>query len=257
MLLVVGSCDSAVPLRLHSPPQLVATSLTPDGTGAYRANKFAPIELDYDQLLSPRSVVRANVSLRTGELGIAIRLRWNPSAHRVAIEFAPGDVRDDLEYVLNVRESLQSWDGVPTGRAVAFRLRWFEGVPSRVEPAVSFSATILPLFRRSCAVLACHAGASAVLGLDLSSAEAIARTAILRIASENPSMTGGQDRTEPQWSGLARIAPHEPEQSFLMYKILGDGPIRGDRMPFGLAPLGANEVAQMNAWITQGARTDN
>ena len=95
------------------------------------------------------------------------------------------------------------------------------------------------------------------MGLDLSSAEGMSRSAIGVLSRQNPSMTGGIDRTEPQWSGIPRIAPGEPEQSYMVYKMLGAGPMRGSPMPFNGPLISPIDQLQISRWIRQGARVDN
>ena len=49
-----------------------------------------------------------------------------------------------------------------------------------------------------------------------------------------------------------------PEYSYLVYKLLGDGPVLGDRMPppdTG-APLEPDELATVSDWIARGAPDD-
>ena len=59
---------------------------------------------------------------------------------------------------------------------------------------------------------------------------------------------------------LVRVAPGDPDQSYLVWKIEGQGPngepILGERMPpasAGEAPLSAKQIADIRSWILDGA----
>ncbi len=59
---------------------------------------------------------------------------------------------------------------------------------------------------------------------------------------------------------LVRVAPGDPDQSYLVWKIEGQGPngepILGERMPpatAGEAPLSAEQIADIRSWILDGA----
>ena len=44
-----------------------------------------------------------------------------------------------------------------------------------------------------------------------------------------------------------------PEYSYLVYKLLGDGPVVGARMPPDGPSLSAEEIARVSDWIAAGA----
>ena len=59
---------------------------------------------------------------------------------------------------------------------------------------------------------------------------------------------------------LLRVAPGDPDQSYLVWKVEGQGPngeaILGERMPpasAGEAPLTADQIADIRSWILDGA----
>ena len=59
---------------------------------------------------------------------------------------------------------------------------------------------------------------------------------------------------------LFRVVPQEPDQSYLVWKVEGQGPngeaILGERMPpasAGEAPLTAEQIADIRSWILDGA----
>lgn len=108
-------------------------------------------------------------------------------------------------------------------------------------PAVSFAAQIQPLFDARCVV--CHQYGAAQAGLSLE--EGDAHRNLVGVAS-----------TE---SKLLRVAPGEPEQSYLLHKLRGTHVSvggTGARMPLadnGAAPLSDAEQALIVTWIEQGA----
>ncbi len=59
---------------------------------------------------------------------------------------------------------------------------------------------------------------------------------------------------------LFRVVPQDPDQSYLVWKVEGQGPngeaIFGERMPpasAGEAPLSAEQIADIRSWILDGA----
>jgi hypothetical protein len=216
--------------------------------------------------LSPRSVVRANVAIGSGGQGIFGRLSYDPARRRVV--FTPDDpaMFPGTAYQLIVRAGLLAWDGTPMGEEQ--RRDFVTSDAGYVAPASVVIPTlqrdIAPFFASRCALSNCHGGGDPVMGLDLSSADAIRRTAIAVIARERPaSSVGASFRTDPTWGAMLRIdvgngregtTRGEPAYSYLVYKILGDGPVEGDRMPPpDLAPLGDAEVRMVSDWIAAGA----
>lgn len=64
----------------------------------------------------------------------------------------------------------------------------------------------------------------------------------------------GQDSVE--LPTMKRVAPGEPEQSYLMHKLQGthvEVGGNGARMPFHQGPLPASQIEQIRLWIAQGA----
>jgi len=84
---------------------------------------------------------------------------------------------------------------------------------------------------------ACHAGGSAPQGLRLDAGNAYA-------------MTVGVSSAEV--SSLKRIAPGDPDNSYLVQKIEGHAAV-GARMPFGGPYLDDATIAVIRQWIAAGA----
>ena len=106
---------------------------------------------------------------------------------------------------------------------------------------VTLSGDVQPIFTANCAFSGCHAGSSPALGQNLSAGQAYA--SIVNVTSQ-------------EVPALKRVLPSSPEESYLVHKIAGtQGSVGGSggRMPLGSAPLTAEEIATIRAWITAGA----
>jgi hypothetical protein len=56
-----------------------------------------------------------------------------------------------------------------------------------------------------------------------------------------------------QQGNVLRVAPSEPDASYLVLKVEGSSGITGARMPFGGPALDAATIAQIRSWIAAGA----
>ena len=141
----------------------------------------------------------------------------------------------------------------------AARVDWFllalaACAPPEVGPAIDpgpqgGEATLSSLSQRifipRCAVSSCHSGSpppSAPMSLEQSQAYA--------------SLVGAVSKEAPS---LARVAPGNPGQSYLINKLRGTaGSVGGlsTRMPLGQAPLTEAEIAEIEDWIARGAHDD-
>jgi hypothetical protein len=89
----------------------------------------------------------------------------------------------------------------------------------------------------------CHiAGGSGPMALtDVETSYA----ALVNIAPTNSTARAAGDK---------RVAPGDPNHSFLMHKVTGEMEFgEGDRMPQGADPLSAQEIDLIWRWIDQGA----
>jgi hypothetical protein len=138
------------------------------------------------------------------------------------------------------------------------RVHWFllalaACAPPEVGPPIdpgqganaTFSSLSQRIFVPSCAVSSCHAGnppPSAPMSLEQGQAYA--------------SLVGAPSDEMPT---LPRVAPGQPDQSYLLYKLRGTaGSIGGvaTQMPLGQAPLTDAEIADIETWIANGAPND-
>ena len=109
--------------------------------------------------------------------------------------------------------------------------------PNRIEPTLS--SIQMNIFNLNCAFSGCHGGAAPQLGLNLSAGQARATTVNVQ-SVEN--------------ANLFRIAPGDPDNSYLVWKIEGRPEISGAQMPRGRAPLPQDQIDVIRQWITDGAQ---
>lgn len=107
---------------------------------------------------------------------------------------------------------------------------------SRTEATL---AEVGQVFAVSCAFSGCHSGGDPAAGLSL---EGDFAGRIVGVASE-------------QRSDLKLVDPGNPNKSYLLMKVRGDDEIISQQMPPG-APLSAEQVEIIRAWIAVGAPTE-
>lgn len=254
-LLVTGACDLPPPSAGVLPPRIVTSSIEPGPRGYAEHPARAPVWIEFDRLLLPRSVSRATVLVVSGELSLTPRLRYDPALRRVRIELSAGELRPDLEYEVRVRQGVTSWDGAVSDEARAFRVRFVDRIVAP-ERTPTLRTDVAPMLAAHCGSAACHGGDRPAMGLDLSSPEGIVRTSSGVPSTEWPSPSGAVERGEFGWAGFVRVSPGEPAESYLVYKLLGDGPVRGAAMPRGAAALTSEQIRVVSAWIAAGARDE-
>lgn len=247
-------------------PRIVATDLDRDGGLPAVVVRGRPIGFSTDRLLAPRSVARATVGIVSGPSTVFGRVRYDPARRRVAFEYDAESLVPGAEYHLVVRPGLAAWDGATTGETtVRSFLASTDAVPPGIDVnRVSLSRQIAPLLRERCATGGCHSAVRPVMNLDLSSPAAVRNTTVGVVSHERePWRPESSSATDPQWGSMLRIdagrepGHGEPAYSYLLYKVLGDGPILGDRMPPpGFEPLAAEDMNALADWIAQGA-SDN
>ncbi len=110
--------------------------------------------------------------------------------------------------------------------------------------SVTLSGQVQPIFNQNCALSGCHAGTSPALGMNLAAGAAYA--SIVNVPSAEAP-------------GMRRVRPFLPDSSYLVHKVEGTQAAvggSGARMPLGLSPLSATEIARIRAWITLGAKNN-
>lgn len=107
------------------------------------------------------------------------------------------------------------------------------------DPTATFSRVQAEVFTPSCALSGCHSGASPKVGMDLSAGKAYAQIVNVRSVE----------------SARLRIAPGDPDASYLISKVRGDATITGSRMPLG-GTLPPEREKLLVDWVRRGAPND-
>jgi hypothetical protein len=230
--------------------------------GEEGAPRLGPFVADVDRLLLPRTVTRATVRIESGTIRHLVTVRFDPIERRiVAAPFFDAPLEPEVVYRFTIEE-VRDLDGQRLGTPFVARFRTGEelGDPP-AEPERAWS-DVAPILESRCATAECHGGSDPMLGLDLASAEGV-RTTAIGVRSRQLSNAGTEpSRGALSFGGLSRIEVVAgvglPEESYLVYKLLGDAPIEGERMPPESAglPLEPGEVATIAAWIRSGAPTE-
>jgi hypothetical protein len=108
--------------------------------------------------------------------------------------------------------------------------------------AVSFAADIQPLLTTACAVSGCHTGGARAEDLDLRSG--MAHGDLVGVPASQCS------------DGRRRVDPGNPDDSYLIDKILGVDLCSGSIMPKGGRELTSAEIQIMRDWVAAGALED-
>jgi hypothetical protein len=110
---------------------------------------------------------------------------------------------------------------------------------------ITFATLQKKIFTPSCASLSCH-GAGQAGGLVLTAGSAYGD--LVGVPATNPAA---------QAAGLLRVAPGDPERSFLLDKLEGMlTPDEGDAMPRVGSSLPASSIDLVRRWIAAGAPAD-
>jgi hypothetical protein len=208
------------------------------------------------------------VHLQSGGVSALGSVRYDPARRRVVFAPTRGQMIPRVVYEFSVGTGLLAWDGAPLATRLLERFFVDESSDPPAAPPTrpALRADVMPVFVNHCAVAGCHAGANPRMGLDLSTAEAVQATAVGVLARETVSdpSASGPAYSDPRWGALDRVDPGiavdngEPAYSYLVYKILGDGPISGAQMPPppDRAPLTRDEIILVSDWIARGAPND-
>ena len=256
VLISGAGCDFGAGRTLGEAPRLLASA--PED-GAEGVDRRIQLRLRFDQLLNPARVNRATVRLRSGAVSTLLAVTYDPLAREIRAQHFGGDVLEPRTRYEVVLEGIESLDGVPIERTTVSFHTGDSVAPYPELPMVNFD-TVAGLFEARCATSDCHRAPDPPLGLDLSSADAIARTAIGVISRHG----GGHDRLSRTglW-GLPIIDVvgdrGRAGTSYLIYKVLGADAAGGSPMPPArseLAPLSVDEIRQLVDWIQAGAALD-
>jgi hypothetical protein len=102
--------------------------------------------------------------------------------------------------------------------------------------APTFSDIQNNIFNQSCAFSGCHV--SGAVNPNLSS-------------NSHSNIVNKQSST-----GMLLIKPNDPDNSYLLLKMIGSSGIQGSRMPLNSSPLSQDKIEALTEWINNGAPND-
>ncbi|RLB46905.1 MAG: hypothetical protein DRJ42_26600 [Deltaproteobacteria bacterium] len=254
------ACDVPITSTASDGPSVLDTSPAGGDEGVLRLGPFVAF---FDRQLLPRTVNRGTVRVRSGDVDHFLSVRFDP-VERALIAIPVGDRPLEPNVVYRfVIDGVRDLDDqqIATEHVVRFRTGDEVGTPE-VPPAAGW-ADVAPIFETRCATAAgCHTPENPPFGLDLSSAEAVARTAIGRRSPRLGGTTGPDANRGSIFFGALHIIDviggvGRPDGSLLIYKVLGDEHVLGERMPppDEGAALSHDEIQTLSAWILAGAPT--
>lgn len=218
------------------------------------------VQLYFDALLDPATLSSESVLVRSGALNLAVSSYFDPVRHAVVIRpmetasvsFFAG-YREFTRYYIETKKIYGLW-----GQAAPDFTSWFETGDDLLESTAMAQGTwqeVRPLLQARCASLGCHAPSNPVLGLDLSSAEGIAATALNHKPKQLPMSK--LFAAMPDMSIIKiEAGVGDPARSYLLYKIIGDMHAAGDPMPPNPPPLSIQEQQAVSDWVAAGAPLD-
>jgi len=188
----------------------------------------------------------ASLEERGAELGYRVRDLMRAIALSEAFRAAPGEreAEEPTATVPPAETATPSPTELPPDGTPRTPTATRTAAPATATPAPATLAEIQDeIFTPRCATQFCHSQQVRAGGLVLEAGASGAQ--MVGVASTNAAALG---------QGLLRVAPGDPDASFLMIKILGPGDAAlGSRMPFGGAALTAAETAAVRSWIAAGA----
>lgn len=104
------------------------------------------------------------------------------------------------------------------------------------EIAPTFTDIQQSIFNQSCALSGCHVSGS--VNPDLS-------------GNAYPNIVNKSSST-----GMNYITPDDPDNSYLLLKVLGGNGISGSRMPINSSPLSEEKINALTQWINDGAQNN-
>ena len=107
---------------------------------------------------------------------------------------------------------------------------------ANIEVLAKFSDIQENIFDQSCAFSGCHVSGS--VSPDLSG------NSYSRIVNQSSSI------------GMNYITPNNPDESYILQKIIGSNIINGNRMPLNSSQLASEKIDSMIEWINDGAQNN-
>lgn len=239
-------CDLPPSRGLRGP---VVVGVEPE-PGVGDIDRQTTFRIELDRRVAAGSVAQGVVALTSGDNYAWVDMQLGVVRPILLVTpLSPLDPEVDYQLVVHPLRDLDGHSSADTDPLVFHTGR---AVTPPVETSVGFEA-VAPIFA-ACATAGCHVGPDAVLGLDLSSAEAIGATALGIPAHEvRPGVDGYvQIDVSASMVGLPRIQAGNPARSYLLYTMLGDPHIAGDPMPPTGELASEAELLLVERWIQSG-----
>lgn len=260
--MVSTACDLPIDSSSLEGPVVLGSS---PADGAENVERLADFVVRFDRRLQPNSVIRGAVRVESGPQRLFLSMRVDPLGERlIAREWAGRALEANTLYRLEV-EGVRDLDGFELAQPYQGTFRTGDALGEPGQERLASWAEVEPILA-SCATAGCHGAEEPAEGLDLSSAAAVARTAVGVPARQ--VMAGGARGSSQPLRGLTGMplvdvlaGGGRPANSYLLYKMLDDPHILGDPMPPAAAldpsaAPSAEELAVISAWILAGAPTE-
>ncbi len=202
------------------------------------------LRVRFNEHLDARSVDADDMVLHSGPINKWLMSYYEPVTRSLLV-WPSSPLRAFADWRFVLPDGIRGIDGSDVTSRELTRFTTGENAASRL-PYVrrTYDEDVAPLLGSRCG--ACHDGsAGAFAGLDLSSAQGMAHTAV--------------NRQSTQYQGWEKIRPYMPGRSYLLFKVLPGGYTAGRRMPRtldGIAPaepLTTDEQQVLSDWIVGGA----
>jgi len=254
LAVLASSCDLDVPDTGER--SWAMSSIPRDGEAGVA--RQTPLEIQLDRRVLPRSVSNRSVRLGSGAVSPPAVVRYQLLSRQIRISLPSwGPLVSDTTYLLEI-EGLVDLDGVAQREPYSVYFTTGPELGAAPEPEPADIPRALELLRDRCASSGCHAAPLPAAELDLGSARGIEATVTRTSRQLELEGVTAQGAAGALWLPATRIIDvtagiGDPARSYLMYKVLGDPHIAGERMPPSGPRLSANELALLAAWIERGA----
>lgn len=250
-------CDIPADREPTSGPAVLASDPADGEIGVERSGAYT---VWFDRPVLPRDVHRGRVLLASGGRGVFLSPVFDPVEGSLRLINLGSPLDPEVRYRLRV-SGMRDLDGFTMAEPYEITFDTGTAVREATPDEVRY-ADVEPILA-TCAAAGCHRPPDAVLGLDLSSPAGIRATALNVVAQQSRVGTQADApyRSVTGLRGLARVdvtgGVGRPSRSYLLYKVLGDPHVIGDRMPPAPAPaLDAAALSLLSRWIFAGAPTD-
>lgn len=228
-------------------------------SGQTAVSVWTELVVSLDRRIWPQSLRADTLRVQSGESTPMLSLTYDPVDLEVRAR-ARAPLLSETAYTVTM-DGLVDLDGVPQPEPI--RVVFATGTGGAHPPPRPSAAwrEVAPILRTRCALPGCHGGGQPAFGLDLSGPQAVEATAV-GVASRLHRSGPTRDtvpRGHHTLAGLPIIdrlgMNGQAGTSYLLYKLVGDPHVLGERMPAGAPPLAPEELGLLRDWIASGAST--